>query len=117
VCIACCTWGAVVFDWEAQDIIHKLAEYAYAAAVGKQNIYVNFLVNITKDCDCIGVKMRNLMENIGVLVSTDAEAIDTASLDLVQKYSNSKMFDMGRETLKHAEKIGLGSMGYELIVN
>ena len=116
VCIACCPSGAVVFDWEGQDFLGKLVEYAYAAAVGKQNIYVNFLANITKDCDCMGIKMNKITENVGVLVSTDPVAIDTASIDLVQKRSGSKIFDKGRSALEHADRIGLGSMKYKLIL-
>jgi len=42
-------------------------------------------------------------------------ALDTACLDMVQQNESDKLFDKGRKTLKHAEKIGLGTMEYELV--
>ena len=68
----------------------KLVEYAYAASIGKKNLYVNYLMNITAGCDCEPKKMSNLMDDIGILVSTDPVAIDKASFDLVQQ--NGKKF-------------------------
>ena len=114
-CIAVCPVGAVNHDWGADNFLEKVAEYAYAAALNKENIYINFLSNITKDCDCMGIKMNKITENIGVLISLDSVAIDTASLNLLQEYSNSDLFDIGRKSLEHAEKIGLGSREYKLI--
>jgi hypothetical protein len=45
--------------------------------------------------------------HIGVLAGKDPVALDTACLDLVQKSSGEKLFEKGRTSLKHAEKIGL----------
>lgn len=59
--------------------------------------------------------MKPITENIGVLASKDPVALDTACLDLVQKNSGEILFEKGRQTLKHAEKIGLGSMKYQLV--
>lgn len=114
-CIAVCPVGAIVHDWNADFFIEKMMEYAYAAHLNKRMIYLNFLVNITKDCDCLGMKMTPLTDNIGVLAGFDPVAIDTASLEILQKVSKSKLFDNGRQGLVYAEKIGLGTQNYNLI--
>ena len=89
----------------------KLVEYAYAGQKGKKNIYLNFLMNITRGCDCEGRKMSVIIKDIGILASTDPVAIDKASFDLVKKAG--KKF-RGFSTFAYAEKIGLGSADYTL---
>lgn len=90
----------------------KLVEYGFAAQLGKRNIYVNFMMNITAGCDCEGKKMKVLMDDIGICISTDPVAIDRACYDIVKKAG--KKF-RGQATFDYAEKIGLGSVEYELI--
>ncbi len=89
----------------------KVAEYALAAATGKRNIYINYLMNITAGCDCEPKKMKNLMEDIGILISTDPVSADKASYDLVRQ--KGKKFK-GDNIFAYAEKIGLGSASYTL---
>jgi uncharacterized Fe-S center protein len=116
-CIAVCPFGAIHVNWASTlptEFFEKLAEYALAAQKGKKVIYINFIFNITKDCDCHGAKQKTIAKDIGILVSTDPVAIDKASLDLVRKKEGKKMFD-GDHTLDYAEKIGLGNKDYELI--
>ncbi|NMA68480.1 MAG: DUF362 domain-containing protein [Desulfitobacterium sp.] len=114
-CIAVCPEGAIVNTWDGKNFLEKLAEYAYGAARNKDIIYITFVHNITKDCDCSSKEMKLIAENIGVLAGKDPVALDTACLDLVQQNSGEKLFEKGRPTLKHAEKIGLGTMDYQLI--
>lgn len=90
----------------------KLMEYAYAAQKDKRNIYLNFAMNITKGCDCEPKKMKPIMEDIGIYVSTDPVAIDKACYDAVKE--KGKTFK-GYEQLSYAETIGLGSTHYTLI--
>ena len=59
--------------------------------------------------------MKPIAANIGILAGKDPVALDTACLDLLQQNSGKKLFAKGRPTLKHAEKIGLGTREYELI--
>lgn len=89
----------------------KLAEYAFAAHDGKNNIYMNFLINVTSGCDCEPRTMKQLMPDIGILISNDPVAIDQASYDLVKQHG--KTFK-GARTFKYAESIGLGSTVYAL---
>lgn len=114
-CIAVCPQGAIENTWGGANFLEKLAEYAYGASKDKDNIYITFVHNITKDCDCTGRHMKPITGNIGILAGKDPVALDTACLDLVQKNSGKKLFEKGRISLKHAEKIGLGTMSYELI--
>ncbi len=114
-CIAVCPEGAIRNTWGGSNFLEKLSEYAYGAAKNKDIIYITFAHNITKDCDCIGKSMKPIADNIGILAGKDPVALDTACLDLVQKNSGEKLFEEGRISLQHAEKIGLGTMEYELI--
>ncbi len=90
----------------------KLVEYAYAAQKGKHNIYLNFGMNVTKGCDCIGKPMKLIMDDFGIFVSTDPVAIDKVCYDIVKE--KGKAFK-GKEQFEYAEEIGLGSQKYELI--
>lgn len=114
-CIAVCPKGAIYNTWGGSNFLEKLAEYAYGAAKDKDIIYITFVHNITRECDCAGTSMKPIAKNIGIFAGKDPVALDTACLDLVQKSSGQKLFEKGRTTLRHAEKIGLGTMEYELI--
>lgn len=113
-CIAVCPNNAIVVNWIlglGKSFNERLVEYAFAAQKNKENIYFNFLINITRGCDCVGSKMKTVSPDIGILASFDPVANDKASLDLVKKY---KKFS-GEYTLEYCESIGIGSRSYELV--
>ena len=124
-CLVVCKYSAIKFRWDedARRLQEKMAEYAlnvqqiYKGKIG----FINFMTKITKDCDCMSKDQPRIVEDIGILASTDAVAIDKASADLVIAHSKGKdMFRAGYNLdwsyqLKHGEHIGLGSMDYELI--
>jgi uncharacterized Fe-S center protein len=117
-CIAVCPFGAVDVNWfttSPKTFREKLAEYAYAAQKNKSNIYVNFALNITKDCDCDGRAFKPIAADLGVFASTDPVALDKACLDMLNKREKRKVFS-GEDIFGHAEEIGLGKREYELIV-
>jgi uncharacterized Fe-S center protein len=114
-CIAVCPVGAIRNDWGALNFREKVAEYAYGAQLNKSHVYVSFMMNITKECDCMGQEMTPIAKNFGVLASTDPVALDTACLDLLQKETKSNMFEDGRECLTHAKHIRFGDHNYELV--
>jgi uncharacterized Fe-S center protein len=91
--------------------IEKLVEGAFAAQKGKKNIYINFAMNITPGCDCEPKKMKPLMDDFGIFISTDPVAIDKACYEMAEK--RGKRF-RGRSTFSYAESIGLGSAAYTL---
>ena len=47
--------------------------------------HLNFLLNITPFCDCMGMAMPSVIDDIGIVASRDIVAVDTASLDLIAK--------------------------------
>lgn len=114
-CIAVCPKGAISNSWSGAHFYEKLSEYAYGASKDKDIIYITFVHNITKECDCLGCAMKPITGGVGILAGKDPVALDTACLDLVQKSSGEKLFESGRESLRYAEKIGLGTMQYQLI--
>ena len=114
-CIAVCPTGAIRNDWSATNFKEKIAEYAYGAQLGKRNIYISFLINITEECDCVGQHMHEVAPDMGVLISSDPVAIDTACLELLQNETGKKFFEEGRLSIEHAVKIGLGSDEYTII--
>jgi uncharacterized Fe-S center protein len=120
-CVSACPEKAIsIFTLEGivngllkgNDFREKIVEYAYAAQLQKSNIYINFAMNITKGCDCEPKKMKPVIDDFGIMVSTDPVAIDKACYDLAKQ--KGKKFS-GVKQLAYAEKIGLGSQQYNLI--
>jgi len=138
-CMTVCPVKAIGMDWttDLKDMLERMTEYAYgfAKAHEKRIGYINFLLNITPDCDCASWNDAPIVPDIGFLASTDPVAIDQASFDLVNKqlgFSDtllSSNWEAGADKfqglrshidsavqLRYGEEIGLGSRGYELIV-
>ena len=114
----------------------KVAEYAIAALNGKPGFHINFMIDISPDCDCWGYNDKPIVADIGIAASFDPVALDKACADLVlnapllpgtvitqnkpdrpevndhfgQIHSHSDW----RVALKHAEHLGMGSMDYTL---
>lgn len=123
-CLVVCNAGAVKFRWDS-DIVRvqeKISEYAYSLwkSLKGNALCLNFLLKITKDCDCMAKDEPAIVEDIGILGSLDPVAIDQASVDLVLEKSGKDILKEGYDVdwsvqLKHGVKIGLGSRDYELI--
>lgn len=122
-CIAVCNYGAVEPSWDssAELLSKKMVEYAKAVLKDKRAIFVNFIVNVSPDCDCWHVNRPAVAPDIGIAVSDDPVAIDQACIDLVLKATHQDPFlqvhpNVSWETqLAYAEQIGLGSRRYELV--
>lgn len=117
-CIAVCPTGAVRIPWGTpgkEFFQERVAEYAKAASQGRNCFYINFLINITKDCDCMDKELEIITPDIGILASSDPVALDQASYDLVVKQYPEFANFYGESQLKHAQELGLGSKDYELI--
>jgi uncharacterized Fe-S center protein len=120
-CVGHCHFGAMNPDWGAnENFLEKVAEYAYAAQKNKEFIYITFVLNITEECDCYGIKMKPVVQDIGILGSTDPVALDQACYDLVREHKGNKTrmweyFDKGAVTLKYSEESGTGTRDYKLI--
>jgi len=96
-----------------------LAEGANAAqSKFKKYYYVSAMINIAKHCDCFGDPGKNIIDDLGYLMSKDAVAIDTAALDIIKKRHQDIIFKVnkktGMEQVHAAERLGMGSTEYVL---
>jgi len=126
-CVAVCRFGAVKYDWGAEDrILQKnIAEHALGVLKGKKDraAFFNFVISVTGDCDCFDREgMPNIVDDIGIFASTDPVAVDKASIDVVQSRTGKTIAQLldndkldPRYQIEHAERIGLGITDYELI--
>ncbi|MEZ7890756.1 MAG: DUF362 domain-containing protein [Candidatus Wallbacteria bacterium] len=137
-CLTVCPVKATGIDWstDLSELIERMTEYGYGLdKVHKNKIgYINFLVNITPDCDCVSWSDAPIVPDIGFLASTDPVAIDQASYDLVNKqiglagtllscnheagadkFNGLRSYIDGTIQLKYGEAIGMGSRNYELV--
>jgi uncharacterized Fe-S center protein len=143
-CVGCgecyihCPEKAVDVDWrtEVPIFMERMTEYAYAAVQGKQGKvgYVNLLVNITPDCDCLPWSDAPILPDLGIMASMDPVALDQACFDLCNQqlgFRDSKLmanFEPGADKftglwghtqpeiqLSYGEELGLGQRAYELI--
>ena len=139
-CVAVCQYDAarVVWGESAEILSKKLAEYALAAVNGKPALHINFIMDVSPDCDCWGHNDMPLVADIGIAASTDPVALDKACADFVvaapathgcviNKNDNGTAL-IGEDKFKlahpatdwlcclqHAEKIGFGTLDYEII--
>jgi len=126
-CLAVCRFEAVKCNWgmETEILQKSIAEHALGVLKGKENkaAFFNFVISVTKDCDCFDTPdMARIVDDIGILASTDPVAVDKAALDLVEAAAGKKLPKLlgnpkldPRYQLEHAEHIGLGSLDYKLI--
>ncbi len=136
-CLEVCPDSTISLDWDNMGIfLEKMVEYAYGAVKNKKGKvgYINFLTDITPDCDCVPWSDAPLVPDIGILASNDPVALDKASYDLINQqmgFKNSMLhrnFEEGadkfqgvwenvegRLQLTYAEELGMGVMDYELI--
>ncbi|MDW7649786.1 MAG: DUF362 domain-containing protein [Bacillota bacterium] len=137
-CTVVCPTRAIKIQWksEALDVQERMAEYAWGAVKEKQGKvgYFNFVMNVTPDCDCNSWSDAYIVNDVGILASTDPVAIDQAAIDLINAQAGLKNtrlesnFAPGEDKfkgvypegdheaqLRHAEKLGMGSRQYELV--
>ena len=140
-CIGACAFDAIANEqWDAGDLLDKkMAEYAQAIVQDRPNFHVSLAMDISPNCDCHGENDAPILPNLGMFASFDPVAIDKAAVDMAQKAApmpNSQLADNlakpdwnhhhdhfldsnpkvhWKETLDHAEKIGVGSQEYELV--
>jgi uncharacterized protein len=137
-CISHCPEKAIQLDWatEIPDFTERMTEYAYGAWKTKEKkiLFINFIWDITPDCDCMSWSASPVVEDIGIVASFDPIAIDKASLDLVNqahglknthlkanfapgedKFKGINENTQGEIQLDYGESLGMGSKDYELI--
>ncbi len=134
-CVAFCPSRAIPINWKTDEAViqEKTAEYAWGVVKRKKGkiSFINFIMNVTPDCDCVSWNDLPIVPDLGILASTDPVAIDQASLDLVNMapvINNSvlgEQKDLGDKfkavhdkntsyILDYGENLGLGKRKYEL---
>lgn len=135
-CVVVCMTEAVQVDWgqAAEITVEKTSEYVYAVLKGKPNFHINFIMNVSPDCDCWGHNDMAIVPDIGIAASFDPVALDRASADLVNQMAPNKGSILAEKHceekdhfkkvhpntdweagLRHAESMGIGVQRYELI--
>ncbi len=124
-CLAVCNFNAVGFTWKFSgiDLQKRIVEHALGVVKIKSGRigFMNYLINITKDCDCMASHQKPIMQDIGFLASLDPVAIDNATLDLISQRAGKNMGELSypqidvKAQIRHGEKIGLGTSQYTLI--
>lgn len=127
-CVVTCRFDAISISWAGtpDSVQEKMAEYT-AGIVSKfkdKVAYINFITDVSENCDCYDHNSEPIVPDIGILASFDPVALDQACVDLVNKTdgrikSKDKFKTLWPKVdwsvqLKHAEKIGLGSRKYDL---
>lgn len=141
-CLGACNFDAIEFREYAavKDLNCRMAEYTKAVIDGRPTFHVSLVVDVTPNCDCHCENDAPILPNVGMFASFDPLALDQACVDACLKQEpmpNSQLSDnMKKEDfcdhhdhfvnstpdseyktcLAHAEKIGIGSREYELIV-
>jgi uncharacterized Fe-S center protein len=139
-CIAVCQYDSARVVWQnSSEIVSKrVSEYAFAVVKDKPSFHINFIMDVSPDCDCWGYNDYPIVPGIGIAASFDPVALDQASADLVNaapalpgsricdnhnhgdmkgsdKFSMAHPDTFWQAGLEHAGKIGLGTREYELI--
>ncbi len=143
ICVKCgrcarvCKEEALILPQSEEKFQKGLAEAAGAAIEtfkAGRILYINFILEVQPECDCMPMADTPVTQDQGVLVSDDIVAIEQATLDLLkqapklpQSKAQDNNIDEGEEPLAaitnkhpqwhidHAMELGLGKKEYELI--
>jgi uncharacterized protein len=136
-CIPACPEQCLKITWtEKPEVLgEKMVETCYGIVrrFAGRCLYVNFLLDISPDCDCFPWCDNPIVPNVGIVASTDMIAVDQASADLLNAQESIPASKIGRRGkaedklaalhpeidwrahLRYGEEIGLGSCAYELV--
>ena len=130
-CFFACSRKALFWEPKNKERFQVYLAHAAAAVMHgfEQKIgFLNFVQDVTPNCDCAAPAGRPLFPDIGVLASTDPVAIDKASLDLIDK---ARMVGASESVtgpdklgkwhqvdslvqLRTAQELGMGTLEYSL---
>jgi uncharacterized Fe-S center protein len=139
-CVAVCQYDSATVVWQksSETVCKRIAEYAYAVIKDKSSFHINFIMDVSPDCDCWGYNDYPLVPDIGIAASFDPVALDQACADMViaapalpgskicenntrsdlkgeDKFKKAHPDTFWQAGLDHAVNIGLGNTKYELI--
>ncbi len=135
-CVAVCQFGAArASEGSASRVCsERIAEYTEAILHGKPQFHVNFVMNVSPNCDCWPNNDAPVVADIGIFASADPVALDQACVDAVNAATpiqGTALTDKGYSGagekfghihpdvdwapgLDHAERLGIGRRAYEL---
>lgn len=139
-CVAVCQYDASMVVWQStsEKACKRITEYAFAAVKDKPAFHINFIMNVSPDCDCWDSNDYPLIPDLGMAASFDPVALDKACADMVaaapalpgskimatgsnddlqgkDKFSHAHPDTYWQAGIDHGVKIGLGNSEYELI--
>ena len=137
-CVVRCPTGSVMINWNqtVPVFLEKMIEYTFGVLKNKKgkSLFINFITDITPKCDCLPYNEAPIVNNVGILASTDPVAIDQASADLVNEQEAlpdtflKTNFNPGEDKFKglypdvdweyqldYAQKLGFGTKKYKLV--
>jgi uncharacterized protein len=136
-CVAVCQFGAArASEGSASKVCsERIAEYVEAILHGKPSFHVNFVMNVSPNCDCWANNDAPIVADIGIFASLDPVALDQACVDAVnaapaingtaltdkdyagtgEKFGHVHPDTDWSAGLDHAERIGLGTRRYSLV--
>jgi uncharacterized Fe-S center protein len=137
-CTVTCPHRVIKIQWQetTSNVQERIAEYSYGLLKNKTNktAYINFVMNVTPDCDCNSWSDVAIVSDVGILAAFDPVAVDQASVDLINAQLGKrdsalkKNFAAGEDKfrgihteidwtvqLRSAEQLGIGTRNYELI--
>lgn len=137
-CITICPLKSIIINWDIMPakMMEIMIEYVSGILKNKKgkSIFINFIEKVSPECDCLGHSDLPIVQDIGILCSTDPVSIDKASVDLVNNSEGLKntalksSFNPGEDKfldlhpgapwniqIDYADKIGVGKKKYNLI--
>lgn len=135
-CIGACPRDAVVpTNFHSNEILDKkMAEYCCAVLRGRPQFHISLVVDVSPFCDCYATNDIPVVPDVGMFASFDPVALDVACARAVnsQPVISGSLLDKQHKdsgdffgtvhpttdwmvTIRHAEKLGLGSSEYDLI--
>lgn len=141
-CLGACNFNAIEFsNWSANEELNcRMAEYTKAVVDGRPCFHISLIVDVSPNCDCHSENDAPILPNLGMFASFDPLALDQACVDACMAttplpnsqlsdnmskpdfedhhdhFTNSTPESEWNTCLTHAEKIGLGTREYELVV-
>ena len=137
-----CNFDAINFAQDAAnaDLNRRMAEYAKAVVDGRPHFHISLVMVVSPNCDCHGENDAPILPDLGMFASFDPLALDQACVDAClaadpmpnsqlsdnlarpgfvdrhDHFRNSRPESEWQACLEHAEKIGLGTRAYDLVV-
>ena len=135
-CVGVCRdRGAITGPDSSNDMLNcKIAEYAKAVVQGRPNFHITLVCDVSPCCDCHSENDTPIIADVGMFASFDPVALDVACADACNRmeplpgtflsekkvrtgdiFNDTHPYTNWRAGVEHAQKIGVGTMEYELI--